>query len=193
MQPAVPARATGGDGGRAPGLPREVVERARPDGRLPVLEPQRPAPQAMDLANQKGRIVVRVFPLHDAAAHGTPQAGTRSGSSGFDGLGLGSGAGSRSGGSTVGLGLRLGRSTRRLFDRLDDDRPRGAGKRHCGFAPDSAGDELGGHLEGPDGLRRERSRVPLELRPIRLQLPDTQDEPLLIDGPVRVREALPAR
>ena len=48
-----------------------------------------------------------------------------------------------------------------------------------------AGDELGGHLEGPDGLWREGSRIALELRPARLQLPDADDEPPLVDGPVR--------
>jgi hypothetical protein len=45
--------------------------------------------------------------------------------------------------------------------------------------------ELGGHFEGPDGLRRERSRIPLELCPARLQFPEIPGEPLLVDGPVR--------
>jgi hypothetical protein len=45
--------------------------------------------------------------------------------------------------------------------------------------------ELGGHLKGTDGLRRERSRITLELSPVRLQFAKLPNEPLLVDGPGR--------
>ena len=130
-----PQVATVGD---APRLPREVVERA-PQTDAAVLEPQRPAPQTMDL-RRPGAADRR--PRTPAPRRGGPRR-----ASGGNALALALGL--RRTRPRLGRGFAIGRSAgacsgcrsgsrpRRLLDRLDDDRPRGAGKRHCGFAPDS--------------------------------------------------------
>ena len=82
--------------------------------------------------------------------------------------------------------------TRRLLDRLDDDRPRGAGERHWGFAPRFSGDE---HRRPPRGPGRPAAgAVPSTARapPSPAAAPRRRRRAAARRWPRPRREALPA-